>query len=355
LAAAGAGVFEVAPAGVLGEDLDAPEAEMRWMRRVAEETGQPVTFALLQHDLAPTAWQEMLSLCTAAADEGIPLRPQVAGRPLGLLMGLQTFHPLSGRRAFQEVAASADGDLASLVAQLRRADVRAAILADRGGGGAGAGGMDFIGLGLDRTFSLGEPPEYEPAASASVASRAERDGVSAWELLYDLLLESEGRALLMRPLLGYSDFTQDPIREMLLNPTSALGLGDGGAHCGAICDASTTTYMLTHWARDRSRGERLPLEWVVRKMTRDTATLYGLCDRGQLTPGMKADVNVIDFDRLTLRMPQLVFDLPAGARRLTQRAEGYRATIVSGQVVLRDGQDTGARPGQLVRGARPSP
>ena len=353
LAAAGAGVFEVAPAGVLGEDLDAPEAEMRWMRRVAEETGRPVTFALLQHDLAPTAWQEMLALCASAAEEGIPLRPQVAGRPLGLLMGLQTFHPLSGRRSFQQAAAEARGDVDALVAQLRRPDVRAAILDE--GGGVHNGGMDFIGLGLDRTFSLGEPPEYEPDASASIAARAERAGVSAWALLYDLLLEGEGRSLLMRPLLGYSDFTQEPIREMLLNPTSALGLGDGGAHCGAICDASTTTYMLTHWARDRSRGERLPLEWVIRKMTRDTATLYGLCDRGQLTPGMKADVNIIDHDRLTLRMPELVFDLPAGARRLTQRAEGYRATIVSGQVVLRDGEDTGARPGQLVRGARPSP
>jgi N-acyl-D-aspartate/D-glutamate deacylase len=159
----------------------------------------------------------------------------------------------------------------------------------------------------------------------------------------------------MRPLLGYSDFTQDPIREMLLHPTSALGLGDGGAHCGAMCDASNTTYMLTHWARDRHRGQRLPLEWVVRKMTQDTATLYGLGDRGRLAPGLKADLNIIDFERLSLHLPEMVFDLPGGARRLIQRSDGYRATIVSGQVVLRDGIDTGARPGALIRGARSAP
>jgi N-acyl-D-amino-acid deacylase len=352
LAAAGRGVFEVAPAGVLGEDLDAPQAEMRWMRKVAEETGRPVTFALLQHDLAPDAWKEMLALSDEAASEGIPLRPQVAGRPLGLLLGLQTFHPLSGRAAFVDAARRAGGDLDALVGELREPHVRDAILADRGR--IDTGGMDFIGLGLDRIFALGEPPDYEPAPEQSIAARAERAGCSPWELLYDLLLDSDGRALLMRPLLGYSGFTQDPIREMLLHKTSALGLGDGGAHCGAICDASNTTYLLTHWARDRSRGERLALEWVIRKMTHDTATLYGLGDRGLLKAGMKADVNVIDFDGLTLHRPAMVFDLPSEARRLIQRADGYCATIVKGQVILRDGEDTGARPGQLVRGARPS-
>ena len=155
-----------------------------------------------------------------------------------------------------------------------------------------------------------------------------------------------------RPLLGYSQFTQDPIREMVLHPASALGLGDGGAHVGAICDASIETYMLTHWVRDRTRGERLPVELVIRKMTSDTASLYGLHDRGTIEPGKKADLNVIDLDGLVLHRPEMHFDLPAGARRLLQRADGYTATLVAGQVVRRDGEDTGARPGSLVRGGR---
>jgi N-acyl-D-aspartate/D-glutamate deacylase len=348
LAAADAGVFEVAPAGVLGEDLDAPDAEFRWMRAVAEATGRPVTFALLQHDLAPRAWERTLELSAQAADEGLPLRPQVASRPLGLLLGLQTFHPLMGRSAFQEVGHL---PLEELVEALRQPERRARIIAEDKAALSDPL-SSVIGFGLDRIFPMGMPPDYEPAPSDSVAARAERAGVSPTELLYDLLLSRDGRELLMRPLLGYSDFTHDPIREMLLHPTSALGLGDGGAHCGAICDASNTTYLLTHWVRDRQRGQRLPLEWVIRKMTQDTASLYGLNDRGQLRVGMKADVNVIDLERLCLYLPEMVFDLPGGARRLIQRADGYRATIVAGEVIQRDGKDTGARPGALVRGAR---
>ncbi len=241
------------------------------------------------------------------------------------------------------------------VARLRDPAVRAAILAESP---QPDDVMAFIGLGLDRIFPIGEPPDYEPRPDESIAARAEREGRDPTDLLYDLLLAHDGRELLLRPLLGYSRFTHDPIREMVQNPATALGLGDGGAHCGAICDASIETYMLTHWVRDRSRGERLPLELVVRKMTSDTASLYGLGDRGEITPGKKADLNVIDLERLELRRPEMHYDLPGDARRLLQRAEGYDATIVSGKVVLRDGEDTGARPGALLRGAllgRPGP
>jgi N-acyl-D-aspartate/D-glutamate deacylase len=347
LVRAGAGVFELAPAGVLGEDLAAPEREMAWMRRIGAEIERPITFALLQHDLAPDAWAEMLELSDRALAAGAAIRPQVAGRPLGLLLGLQTMHPLQAKLSFRDVAGLPFDEM---VDRLRRPGVRRRILDEVAA--TGDDRLSFIGMGLDRIFPIGDPPDYEPSPDESVAARAEQAGTDPWELFYDLLLEDDGRELLLRPLLGYSHLNQDAIREMLLHPSSALGLGDGGAHVGAICDASTTTYMLTHWARDRSRGEKLPLEFVVRKMTRDTAELYGLGDRGVLAPGMKADLNVIDHDRLSLSRPRMEHDLPGGARRLLQRAEGYVATIVSGEVVRRGGNDTGARPGRLLRGAR---
>ncbi len=346
LAAAGTGVFELAPAGVMGEDLAAPDREMDWMVRLAEETGRPITFALLQHDIEPDQWKKMLDLVGQVHDRGIPVRPQVAGRPLGLLLGLQTFHALRDRPSYLAIEPL---PLAEKVARLRDPELRARILAEAP---AADPRMAFIGLGLDRTFRLGDPPDYEPGPEESLAAQAARAGVDPWDLYFDLLLGDDGRELLLRPLLGYANFTQDPIREMILHPATALGLGDGGAHVGAICDASIETYMLTHWVRDRTRGARLPLELVIRKMTSDPAALYGLGDRGVLAVGRKGDCNVIDLDRLALRRPEMHYDLPAGAPRLLQRAEGYVATIVGGRVVMRDGVDTGARPGALVRGAR---
>ncbi len=346
LSDAGSGVFELAPAGVMGEDLAASDKEMDWMRRLARETGRPVTFAMLQHDYDPDQWKKMLDLASDAYDEGVPIRPQVAGRPLGLLLGLQTFHPLSKRPSFEPLL---DLPLDEKVAAMRDPDLRARIISESP---SHDDAMAFIGMGLDRIFKLGEPPDYEPAPDQAIGELAKRAGVDPTEYLYDLLLENEGRELLLRPLLGYSNFTQDPIREMVMHPASALGLGDGGAHVGAICDASIETYMLTHWVRDRTRGERLPLELVVRKMTSDTASLYGLGDRGVLAPGYRADVNVIDLDGMVLHRPEMVYDLPGGARRLLQHADGYDATIVAGEVIMRNGADTGARPGRLIRGAR---
>jgi N-acyl-D-aspartate/D-glutamate deacylase len=301
---------------------------------------------MIQHDFEPDQWKKMLDLATEAYDEGVPIRPQVAGRPLGLLLGLQTFHPLRDRPTFREID---ELPLDEKVERMRDPEVRARILSETPNADPR---MAFIGMGLDRIFKLGEHPDYEPAPDQSLAALAEREGRDASEYLYDLLLEDDGHELLLRPLLGYSNFTQDPIREMVLNPATALGLGDGGAHVGAICDASIETYMLTHWARDRSRGERIPVETVVQKMTSDTASLYGLGDRGVLAPGKRADLNVIDHEGLTLHRPEMVYDLPGGARRLLQRADGYEATIVAGEVVMRDGSDTGARPGRLLRGAR---
>ena len=347
LADADAGVFELAPAGVMGEDLAASDREMDWMRRLCGEIDRPVTFALLQHDHDPDQWKRMLDLALEAYDDGVPVRPQVAGRPLGLLLGVQTFHPLRDRPTYQSLDHL---DLDEKVARLREPAVRAAILSERAPKREGI--EAYIGLGLNRIFRLGEPPDYEPAPDQTVAAIAERDGRDPWDLFYDLLLENDGHELLLRPLLGYTNYTQDPIREMVLHPTSALGLGDGGAHVGSICDASIETYMLTHWVRDRSRGARLPLELVVRKMTSDTAALYGMHDRGTVEVAKKADLNVIDLDRMVLHRPEMHYDLPAGARRLLQRADGYVATIVSGDVIMRDGHETTARPGALVRNGR---
>jgi N-acyl-D-amino-acid deacylase len=344
LAKVGRGVFELAPAGIQGEDLSAPDREVAWMRTLAAETGRPITYGFLQHDVAPRAWEQLLEVATDAYADGIPLRPQITGRPIGMLLGLQGFNPFRTRPTYMGLA---DLPLDELVARLREPAVRQAILGEQDSVPMPA----YIGMGLDRIFELGDPPEYEPEPEASVAAEAARRGIDAYELLYELLLRREGRELLLRPLVGYSDLTLEPVREMLLHPATVLGVGDGGAHVRVICDASTPTYMLTHWVRDRSRGATLPIETVVHKMTKNNADLYGLADRGVLAPGLRADLNVIDMERLTLRPPEFRSDLPGGAARLVQEAAGYTATVVAGTITRRNDTDTGARPGGLVRSA----
>jgi N-acyl-D-aspartate/D-glutamate deacylase len=342
LAEAGRGVFELAPAGIQGEDLSAPDKEMAWMRKLAAATGRPITYGFVQHDVVPDDWKRLLDAASEAYDDGVPLRPQVTGRPIGLMLGLQGIHPFRTRPSYIAIA---DLPLDERVARLREPGVRKAILSEQDLVPMPA----YIGMGLDRIFELGDPPEYEPDRNTSIASIAQARGVEAEDLLYDLLLENDGRSLLMRPLLGFSNFTLEPLREMLLHPATVLGIGDGGAHVGAICDASTPTFMLSHWTRDRSRGPRIPIETVIQKMTSNNAELYALPDRGTLAPGMRADVNVIDLQNLQLRAPEFRHDLPSGAPRLVQEARGYAATIVAGTVTRRNDTDTGARPGTLVR------
>ena len=344
LADAGAGVFELAPAGALGEDLAAPEREMAWMRKLAGAIKRPVSFALTQNDHDPDSYRRMLELCAAAAQEGAHVRPQVAGRPVSLLLGLQTFHPFAYCPSWAPVGAAS---LDEKVAAMRDPAMRAKLLAEVD---AAIAPMKQF-LDPERAFPMRATPNYEPARSESIAALAQAQRRDVMDLYYDLLCEDDGLALVLRPLLNFSYFSLDAVREMLLHPTSAWGLGDGGAHCGTTCDASTPTFMLAHWSRDRDH-DRLPLEWVVKKMTLDTASMYGLGDRGVLAPGKIGDVNVIDYDHVNLDRPVMVHDLPGDARRFVQRARGYVTTVKSGRVILSDGDDQGERPGVLLRGAR---
>ncbi len=348
----GGGIFELAPAGVAGEDVVAPMQEVDWMVRLSAKTGQPVSFAMLQVSSAPDLWKDILQASIDASGEGANIHPQVAGRPFGVLVGWETGHPFLLRPSYRAIA---DLPLTERIVELRKPEVRAAILAeaDIEGSGLLIEGLAGLAAGmLDNIFILGDPPDYEPTADRSIAAIAQAGGVDPLEAAYDAFCAEDGHALLMLPLLNYADGDHEAIRAQLGHPQSVSGLSDGGAHCGIICDASLPTTMLTHWTRDRTRGERLPLEWIVKKQTHDTAELYGMSDRGTVEIGKRADLNVIDYDGLRLQTPEMIYDLPAGGRRLIQRSEGYVATIVAGEVTRRDGVDTGARPGRLVRGRR---
>jgi N-acyl-D-aspartate/D-glutamate deacylase len=358
MARGGRAVFELAPAGASGEDLVAPKRELEWMQRLAAETGMPVSFALLQVDAAPNLWRELMEISADAFTAGAPLYPQVAARPFGMLTGFAGNHAFTHRPSYRALSHLTPQERAQ---ELAKPSVRAAILSEQDLPVDPAkhfdGLKDMYQNMADRIYAMGDPPDYEPTRERTVAAIAEDRGVSVLEAMYDLMLENAGDAgpatqMLMLPFFNYAEANCDAIREMLTHPAGVSGLSDGGAHCGMICDASYPTFLLTHWARDRYRGKGLPLEYVVKKQTSDTAALFGLGDRGVIAAGKKADLNVIDFEGLTLHTPRVAYDLPAGGRRLVQSATGYVATMVSGVVTRRDGKDTGARPGQLIRGAR---
>lgn len=341
------GVFEMA------SDMTPAEEEFMWMKELSAETGIPVTYALLQSPTEPEKWRHMLALTDEARKEGAHVTAQIACRPTGMVLGWQsTIHPFVARASYYEISKL---PFAERYEKLKDPEVRARILADRPREMGPLG--KIMTQGFDRMFRLETDGRlnYEPSANDSVAALAERTGRKPDEIVYDMLMEKDGRGYIYLPLLNYTNFNFDHIHEMMQHPATILSLSDGGAHCGVICDASFPTYMLTHWVRDRTRGERLSLEKVVSMQTRDTARLYGLHDRGVLAPGMKADVNIIDFDRLRINAPEMVFDLPADGRRMIQKAEGYRATIVNGVVTFENGEATGEMPGRLVRGAKSAP
>src|SRR5215831_4475404 len=328
-------------------DLSTINEDLPMMLRVAENTKCPVTFSITQNDKAPQRYRQTLAEINAAAARGLNVTAQIAARPVGLLLGLElSRNPFQTHPSYKAIAKL---PLAERVARLRQPDVRAAILNET------ATATDdplFFRPNYDKMYLLGNPPDYEQPPENTLGARAMREGKKPEELAYDAMLEQNGRGMLYVPFANYADGNLDAVREMLLDPHSVPGLSDGGAHCGIICDASFPTYLLSHWTRDRTRGEKLSIPFVVAAQSRKTALAVGLADRGLISPGYKADVNVIDYGRLHLHPPKVHHDLPVGGRRLLQQVDGYDATIVSGVITQRDGAATGARPGRLLRGAQ---
>jgi len=342
LKAAGRGVLQVV------SDFADPEAEFAMLRRMVEQSGRPLSFSLLQSPVHPQAYKILLDALADAVAAGLPMKAQVAARPVGVLLGLElTVNPFSLHPTYREMAKA---PLAERVAQLSDPEVRRQLLSEE---------PVNPPRGLIANFGNMHPmsgvPDYEPTAAGSVAALAQARGVTPQELVLDHMLKDGGRAMLYVPLLNYAEGSLDPAYAMLGHADTVPGLSDGGAHVGMICDGSFPTSMLTHWTRDRTRGPKLSLEHVIRMQTADTAAAVGLYDRGRLAPGMRADVNIIDYDGLRLHAPQVAYDLPAGGRRLIQRADGYVATIVAGEVTYRDGEPTDALPGRLLRGPQAAP
>ena len=336
------GVFEMV-SDHLGDD-----DEWKWVKGFAHETGLPVT--LVATSAGAYQGNKMYNIAEESRLEGMDIRPQIAGRPTGILQGLtSSFHVFAGHPSYRREIAPLP--LEEKVAMMQRPEVRAALLSETSAmrSGAMSAGADEL---LARVFPLGDNPNYEPDREQSVAGLAEAAGVTPMEMMYDLLIRDGGRELFYQPLGGYFTYNFDFFRKNMQHPNVLFGLSDGGAHCGVIADAGMPTFIISYWGRDRVKGERFPLEFLVRKLTSDTARAYGLNDRGQLKPGLLADINIIDFEALRLFRPEAIHDLPAGGRRLVQRAEGYRYTVKSGQVTFVDGEFTGALPGSLVRGGR---
>ena len=346
LTEAGAGVLQVV------SDVLEPETELPMLQRVVERSGRPLSISLMQVHYAPDRWRIILDWIAAAAAKGLPILGQVCGRPIGRLLGFElSENPFSYCPGFLELAHLSVLDrLAALGDPDRRARIIGETPMDRGEAARDRGLREF-----ETIFPLGDPPNYEPGPQDMIAARAARLGLRPEEVAYDLLSYNGGRGILLAPAVNFVDASLGAAETMMRDDHTLLGLGDGGAHLGLLCDASLPTYMLSHWVRDRTRGDRLPLAWTIKALTQDTARAVRLFDRGRIAPGYKADINIIDFDRLALHPPEVVYDLPAGGRRVTQRAEGYVATLVSGVTVYRDGQPTGELPGQLVRGAQRAP
>lgn len=347
---AGGGLFEAVPTGETGDDADTVLNEIELLAEVSKRTGAPVSFLMIQSMGAPDLWKAQLAAVAEANREGASLVPQVAGRPGGMLIGVATYHGLMRRPTFRRLESELSYE--DLLAELQKPEVKAKILAEENlpedPSRQYESIADSMAFMFEKLFVLGDPPDYEPTRDRSIAGIAEATGSDPWEVLYDAI--SDG-ALLLGAFTNYAETSQDHLAVMIEHPDTVIGLSDGGAHVRFICDASLPTYLLTHWTRDRVRGDRLSLESVVRKQSALTAEVVGLADRGTIEVGKRADINVIDLDHLVLHPPRPCDDLPAGGRRILQDASGYVATVVNGVVTRRNDADTGARPGRLVRAA----
>ena len=349
-------VYQVVPGGAVGlfgvvdpqweeEDI---KTEMEWMGSLSRECALPLTYFIIEYVEDPTAWQYAFEFSRKANQSGADLHPQVGVRPTGGIMSWAEHHIFLRRPTFARLK---NLPFIVLIDELRKPEVRAAILSEpsQSTGEASRNSLyELIENNLDKVYSM-SPPNYEPSTDMSIAARAKNDGMDAEAYLYDLMLQENGEMPVIY-LSNYFDHCDTHLR-MMKDPNSVIGLADGGAHVRLICDASCTTWLLTHWVRDRT-GEKLDLEYAVKKHTADNAQLYGLGDRGVLVPGKRADLNIIDFEKLSIDPPHLVGDLPARGTRYLQRAHGYKATVVDGIVTRVNDEDTGERPGRLVRGRR---
>jgi N-acyl-D-aspartate/D-glutamate deacylase len=333
----------------MNSDFDDEEYELAWMTRFARETGRPIWFLLTDRYEDPERWRRLITATHKARAEGLSFTAQIAGRPIGVMMGIGTaLNPFTVRPTYKALEAL---PLDEQRRRLRDPAMRAKILAEAPSEADVAKLAQFrqaVTRKWERFYVMGNPPDYEPAPEKSVAAIAARTGRPPDEVAYDYITGAEGQYLYF-PVVNYVVGDHAPIYEMLNDPVCLLGLSDGGAHCTSIVDAGVPTFMLMHWVRDRSRGPRLPLEQIVKRQTSETADYFGLNDRGRLAPGMRADINVIDFDKLSVQKPELVHDMPASGRRFVQRVEGYETTLVAGTPIFQRGEHTGAMPGRLVR------
>jgi N-acyl-D-aspartate/D-glutamate deacylase len=335
----------------MNSDFDDEEFELRWMKKLARETGRPIWFLLTDRYQDPERWRRLIKAVHAARAEGLPITAQMAGRPIGVMMGVGTaVNPFTVRPSYKEIESL---PIAEQRRRLRDPQVRARILAEQPSEAEVAKLAQFRQAVIskwERFYVMGNPPDYEPGPEMAVAAIAARTGRPPDEVAYDIIIQDD--QYLYFPVVNYVTEDHSPIFEMLNDPACLLGLSDGGAHCTSIVDAGVPTFMLTHWARDRKRGPKLPLEMLIKRQTSETADFFGLADRGRLAPGKRADVNLIDFDRLQVQKPELVHDMPANGRRFVQRVDGYEATICAGAPIFERGEHTGAMPGRLVRAGK---